>query len=92
MAKPFEIEITSPDKNIYRGQAEYLTVPAAKGYMGVLANHAPLVASLVPGNIVVREGSGHTVTFVSKGAGFIEVLRNKVKLLVDTQLEKSADA
>lgn len=87
MGKPFTVEITTPEQHLYKGEAEYLTVPAAKGYMGVLANHAPLVAGLVKGKISLRDPEGKTHVFESQGKGFIEVLRNNVTILMDAPLK-----
>ena len=57
--------------------------PGALGYLGILTDHAPLVTTLVPGNVVVRDSSGATTIFRSTGGGLLEVRKNKVVLLLD---------
>jgi len=83
MEKVFEVNIITPDKSIYKGEAFSLIVPAELGYLGVLANHAPLIANLVPGKITIREASKKLTTLDSKGKGFLEVSRNNATLLLD---------
>jgi F-type H+-transporting ATPase subunit epsilon len=83
MENLFEINILTPEKTAYKGKAYSLVVPAELGYLGVLANHAPLIAHLVPGKIIFKEESGKLTMIYSKGKGFLEVLNNNATLLVD---------
>ena len=82
MAKIFDLTLITPDKTLYEGRVESLVAPAALGYLGVLANHAPLVANLVKGKIILRDGLGKTEEFLSAGKGFIEVLKNEVVIIL----------
>lgn len=82
MADSFHVEILGPDKIIYSAQASSLVVPAEYGYLGVLANHAPLIARLVEGRITVRGNDGKTQVFEIRQGGFIEVLKNRATLIV----------
>jgi F0F1-type ATP synthase epsilon subunit len=52
--KTFQVGIYSRDKVIYEGKATSLIVPSELGYLGVLADHAPLVAKLSEGKITIR--------------------------------------
>ena len=83
MAKSFNLNIIKPDKIIYEGKVISLVVPAALGYLGVLANHAPLIANLISGKIIIREESGKEVIFHSKSKGFLEVLKNNVTMILN---------
>jgi F-type H+-transporting ATPase subunit epsilon len=85
MGKYFKVEIVAPAKKIYSGNISSLIVPAALGYLGVLANHAPLIANLVPGKIILKESSGSLTTFYSESKGILEVLQNNVTLLLDKE-------
>lgn len=82
MAKKFKLSIVTPERIIYEGSAVSLIVPAALGYLGVLANHAPLVASLRSGKIIFRNETEKSQTFNYQGAGIIEVLENNVNILL----------
>ena len=83
MSKTFSVSIITPEKQIYQGKAVSLVVPAALGYLGVLADHDCLAANLVEGKIVVSEEAGNKVGFYSPGKGFLQVLKNKVTLLLE---------
>ena len=84
MAKSFNLSIITPDKIAYEGKAVSLVVPAALGYLGVLADHRPLIANVVSGKITLTEESGKTLTFHYKDKGFLEVLKNNVTLLLNS--------
>ena len=83
MAKTFHVDIASPSRIVYKGEAASLVVPCEFGYAGILADHAPMVARLVKGKITVRDSSLATVTFNSGGGGFLEVLKNNATLILD---------
>jgi len=81
--KSFSLEILTPERTVFTGSVISLVAPAALGYLGVLANHAPLSTTLTPGKIVCRETDGQSKIFQSTGAGFLEVHHNRVTLLAD---------
>ncbi len=81
-AKVFKVGIYSSNKTIYEGEAVSLIAPSESGYLGVLAEHAPLVARLTCGKITLRTPSGKTSIIDSCPGGFIEVLRNQATLLL----------
>ena len=82
MAKTFNLSIVAPDKVLAEKKCVSLVVPSELGYMGILANHAPLVANLAKGKIILRDGAGSTEEFSSAGKGFIEVLNNEVVIIL----------
>jgi len=82
MAATFHIDVLSASARIFKGVAVSLVVPAEYGSMGILAHHAPLVARLGSGNIVIRDGTGKN-TIVKCARGFLEVMKNHVTLLLD---------
>lgn len=82
MAKTFQVGIYSTDQALYEGEAISLTLPSASGYLGVLADHAPLVARLSAGKVTLRLSTGETRVIGISAGGFLEVLRNQVTLLL----------
>ena len=84
MDKTFSVNIVAVEKTLYKGKVFSMIAPAATGYLGVLANHAPMVTTLGSGTITLREESGSTKTIDFKGKGFLEVLNNEVTLLLET--------
>ena len=83
MAKLFNLSIITPAKTIYEGRISSLTVNAKLGYLGVLADHAPIIAGLASGKIVLREDSLPPKVFHYKSGGFLEVFKNNATVLLD---------
>lgn len=82
MAKTFQVGIYASDQILYEGEGVSLVVPSASGYLGVLADHAPLVARLSSGKITIRTRQGNTQVLDSSPGGFLQVLHNQVILLL----------
>ncbi len=82
MRKSFKVEIVTPEKTVFSQEVESLVVPAERGYLGVLAGHAPLLCTLRPGELSVRGESGEE-RFATSG-GFMEVTPKKAVLLTES--------
>ncbi|MDD5692119.1 MAG: F0F1 ATP synthase subunit epsilon [Candidatus Omnitrophica bacterium] len=82
MAKGFRLSIYSEEKTIYEGQIISLTAPSVSGYLGVLADHAPLAARLKPGEITFKDLSGKAASIAMQSEGYLEVLHNKATILL----------
>jgi F-type H+-transporting ATPase subunit epsilon len=65
-----------------------IIVPGAAGEIGVLARHAPLIATLKAGSTRVHPGGGEVLEFAT-GPGFFEVLNDRAIALVDDAVEAS---
>ena len=52
----FHFELVSPEKLLFSGEVDQVDVPGIEGDFGVLAGHAPLVATLRPGILTVYAG------------------------------------
>lgn len=81
---PFDLRVVSVEQSLYEGEAGFLVVNGADGELGILPRHAPLLASLAPGPLVIKDAVGgqeKEVLFV--GGGFIEVLPDRVTVLAD---------
>ncbi|MEA2954406.1 MAG: F-type H+-transporting ATPase subunit epsilon, partial [Alphaproteobacteria bacterium] len=77
----FHFDLVAPDKLLFSGEVDQVDVPGAEGDFGVLAGHAPLVATLKPGILVVHEG-GQKKRIVVTG-GFAEVNPQGLTILAD---------
>ena len=86
MAKKFKIEIVTPEKLVFSEEIESLVVPAERGYLGVLAGHAPLLATLQPGEITIKGTAKGDLHFATSG-GFMEVTPGKAVLLTESAEE-----
>jgi F-type H+-transporting ATPase subunit epsilon len=76
-----DLEIITPDKTIYKGDADLIQFPGIDGSFEILSNHAPLISVLKQGNIKVRIGKD--VDYYSVKGGVVEVLKDKVLVLAE---------
>jgi F-type H+-transporting ATPase subunit epsilon len=78
----FDVSVVTPDGPAYEGEAEMLIVPGQAGEIGVLARHAPLVATLKAGSTRVHLGGNEIIEFAT-GPGFFKVETDRALALVD---------
>ena len=74
-----QVDILTPDKVLFSGEATSVKLPGSAGQFEVLNNHAPLVSSLDAGNVRIRSAQGDQ-NFAIKG-GVVEVTKDKVVIL-----------
>ncbi|WP_345948440.1 MULTISPECIES: ATP synthase F1 subunit epsilon [unclassified Mucilaginibacter] len=75
------LEILTPDKKVFEGEVNSVTVPGTMGSFEILNNHAPIISTLEDGKLTVR-GTGKEDVFLIKG-GVVEVNNNKVMVLAE---------
>jgi len=78
----FEVSLVTPGGAVFDGEAEMVVVPGAAGEIGVLARHAPLVATLKAGSTRVYLDQNDVVEFAT-GPGFFKVELDRALALVD---------
>jgi F-type H+-transporting ATPase subunit epsilon len=61
----FSFKLVTPDGTLFEGEAESVIAPGEQGSFGVLAQHAPMVALLQPGVLIIREESGTSHHFAT---------------------------
>lgn len=75
------LEIVTPDKTIFEGEANLVQLPGLDGSFEILNRHTPMIAGLAKGKVKVVDDSKKE-TFFDINGGVIEVLNNKVMILV----------
>ena len=81
--KKIALELTTPERVVFKIEADEVTLPTQEGEITVLPGHVPLVAVLVPGMMTVRSGNGES--YVAVSGGFIEIQPgSQVIILADT--------
>jgi F-type H+-transporting ATPase subunit epsilon len=75
------LEILTPDKKVFEGEATSVTLPGTLGSFEILNHHAPIISTLQDGKLVVRAG-GKEEVFIIKG-GVVEALNNVVTVLAE---------
>ena len=77
------LEILTPEKKLYSGEVYGVQMPGITGSFEVLEKHAPLISALKPGRLkILKDKQNHLANFDIQ-AGFVEVLNNKVTVLVE---------
>lgn len=79
-----KVEIVTPDKRIFDGDADGVQLPGADGSFEILNNHAPIVATLSKGKVKVRIGKEYEVVSIS--GGLVEMQKNKLIVLAESVL------
>jgi len=78
----FDVSVVTPDGPVYEGDAYMLIVPGAAGEIGVLARHAPLVATLKAGSTRIHVGANEMIELAT-GPGFFKVELDRALAVVD---------
>jgi F-type H+-transporting ATPase subunit epsilon len=78
-----KIEIITPDKKVFEGDAKSVRVPGKKGSFQVLKDHAPIISTLEAGTVKIIDQENKEINIEIKG-GVIEVKANKIILLADS--------
>ena len=82
MAGTFALRIVSPTGDLLNEDVEFVVLPSDLGELGILPNHAPLIAGLDIG--VIRYTKESKINRVANAGGFVEVNNNTVTVLSDT--------
>ena len=77
-----QLEIVTPEKKIYEGDAKYVKFPGKDGSFGVLNRHAAMISTLGPGQLKIESPSGETEVIEIKG-GVMEMNNNKLIVLAE---------
>ncbi|WP_069804209.1 F0F1 ATP synthase subunit epsilon [Thermogemmatispora onikobensis] len=81
MAGRLHVEVVTAERALYSGEADQVNAPGTEGRLGILPRHAPLLAVLAPGELLIRLGEAEEPIFVS--GGFLEVFEDQVTVLAD---------
>jgi F-type H+-transporting ATPase subunit epsilon len=74
------VEVVTPEKRVWSGEAKMVSARTLDGELGVLPDHAPLLGVLADGTVSIKAADGSTNDFVING-GFISVANNRVSIL-----------
>lgn len=80
--KLMNLEIVTPQKVVFSGKVQSVSVPGSVSPFQVLYNHAPIVSNLDPGIVKVVDESDKTL-FYATNSGFAEVRKNQISVLVE---------
>ena len=78
----FPVEVLTPEGQVFSEEVEMLSTRTAIGSIGVLANHAPLMAILEPTELRLYRSDSEIVRF-AQGEGYLQVVDNTALVLVE---------
>ncbi|MFA7684520.1 MAG: F0F1 ATP synthase subunit epsilon [Syntrophales bacterium] len=82
MADELMLEIVTPEKMVFSGNVEEVTIPGSEGEFGVLKGHASLLSSIEGGGLdFTKEGKK---SYYAAGVGYVEVTSSTVTVLLET--------
>ena len=79
---PFPVEVLTPEGLVFGGDVEMLSTRTEVGEIGVLANHAPLLAMLAPAELRLHTSETEVKRF-AQGEGYLQVHSNHALVLVE---------
>lgn len=81
MADMFKLQIVTPERVFYEGDAGMVELSTTEGDIGVYANHIPMTAIVSPGVLKIHEASG--VKRAALHSGFIQVLGKEITIMAE---------
>jgi len=80
------LEILTPDKKVYEGEASSVTLPGTLGQFEILNHHAPIISTLEDGKLIIRNAGKEDIFFIQ--GGVVECLNNVVTVLAEGIMHK----
>ena len=73
MAATYTLDVVTPERIMLSEPVTQTVAPGTEGQLGVLANHAPLMTELAPGEVMATLADGRTTAHIVISGGFMEV-------------------
>jgi F-type H+-transporting ATPase subunit epsilon len=77
----FQAEVLTPEGEVFSGELEQVSTRTTVGEIGILANHIPMIARLLPSELRLHKSDSEVETY-AQGEGWLEVFANHVRVLV----------
>ena len=82
-ANTFKLEVITPDRIFYTGEAQMVELTTTEGDVGIYAEHIPMTAIVAPGILTITE-SKDSVKEASLLEGFIEIMPDQITILAQS--------
>ena len=86
MANTVRIDVVSAEAEIFSGVAEFVVAPAAAGEVGIYPNHAPMITTIKPGALRIKQPDQAEETLIFISGGLLEVQPGLITVLADTAI------
>jgi F-type H+-transporting ATPase subunit epsilon len=80
--RTFEVEVLTPEGEVFNGEVRQVSTRSEDGELGILANHAPLLAALRPTELRLHVSESETLRY-AQAHGWLQVFGNHARLLVE---------
>jgi F-type H+-transporting ATPase subunit epsilon len=77
-----DVEVLTPEGEVFEGEARQVSTRTEVGEIGILANHAPLLAALRPTELRLRLSDSEVKRY-AQAHGWLQVFGNRARLLVE---------
>jgi len=82
----FQVEVLTPEGEVFNDEVEMVSTRTAVGSIGILAHHQPLLGILDPTELRLYRSENDIVRF-AQGEGYVQVAENRVLILVEEALD-----
>lgn len=79
--KYFDLEIISPERTFYKGEASFVELTTSEGEVGIYKNHVPMTNVVVPGIVTIHEADG--IKEAAVHSGFMVILQDSIKIMAE---------
>lgn len=86
MAQTLRLEIVTPSEKALSEEVDYVGLPGAHGEMGIFPSHVPFVTEIAAGEVTFSQKS--KTTHMAIGAGFVQILPDKISILTDMAINE----
>ena len=84
MANTVHVDVVSAEASIFSGEAEFVVAPASAGEVGLFPNHAPMITTIKPGALRIKQANVAEETLIFISGGMLEVQPGVITVLADT--------
>src|SRR5258707_13166091 len=77
-----DVEVLTPEGEVFNGEVRQVSTRTAVGEIGILANHAPLLAALKPAELRLHVSDSETKSY-AQAHGWLQVFGNHARLLIE---------
>ena len=86
MANTVHIDVVSAEQSIFSGEAEFVVAPAGAGEVGIYPNHTPMITTIKPGALRIKQADNKEETLIFVSGGLLEVQPGRITVLADTAI------
>ncbi len=75
------LDVVTAEREVFSDDVDEVIAPGVEGQLGILPHHAPLMTTLLPGELLIKKGGEEFYLAIS--GGFIEARSDRIIVLAD---------